>query len=135
MTHKNRFIPGVGDKLVNSVDIYTGEPINYTVPIINHLNGLLPFGQVNAHMDPWRQRLLESGWDAKKTLLGDPDIREQFTPEQRQWINNYIGKKGQLGRQVQEIFSKPDGEWKRTIEDYKKAVSYTHLTLPTNREV
>ena len=119
MANKNRFIPGVGDKLVNSVDIYTGEPINYTTPLHNHLNGLLPFGQVNAGMEPWRQRLLESGWDGKKTLLLNPDTKEKYTPEQRQWINNYIGKKGQLGREVQEIFSKSDGEWKKTIDEYK----------------
>ena len=120
MAHKNRFIPGVGDKIVNSVDIYTGEPINYTVPIINHIQGLLPFGHINARMEPWRQRLLESGWDGKKTLLHNPDTKEKYTPEQRQWMNNYIGKKGVLGRQVQEIFSKSDGEWKKTIDDYKK---------------
>jgi len=120
MQHKNRFLPGVGDKIVNSVDIYTGEPINYGTPILNHLNGMLPFGQVNAHMEPWRQRLLESGWDGKKSLLLNPDTQEQYTPEQRQWMNNYIGKKGELGRQVQEVFSKSDGEWKRIINDYKK---------------
>ena len=121
MANKNRFIPSVGNKLVNSVDIYTGEPINYTTPILNHLNGMLPFGHVNAHMEPWRQRLLESGWDGKKTLLMNPDTKEQYTPEQRQWINNYIGKKGQLGREVQQLFSMNDGAWKRTIEQYKKA--------------
>ena len=120
MAHKNRFFPGVGDKIVNSVDIYTGEPINYTVPLINHIQGLLPFGHINARMEPWRQRLLESGWDGKKTLLLNPDTKERYTPEQRQWINNYIGKKGVLGRQVQEIFSKSDGEWKKTIDEYKK---------------
>tara|TARA_R100000315_G_scaffold17121_1_gene6007 strand:+ start:466 stop:5112 length:4647 start_codon:yes stop_codon:yes gene_type:complete len=120
MANKNRFLPGVGDKLVNSVDIYTGEPINYTTPILNHLNGMLPFGHVNAHMEPWRQRLLESGWDGKKTLLMNPDTKQQYTPAQRQWINNYIGKKGQLGREVQQLFSMNDGAWKRTIETYKK---------------
>ena len=119
MANKNRFIPGVGDKLVNSVDIYTGEPLNYTTPFHNHLNGLLPFGQVNANMEPWRQRLLESGWDGKKTLLVNPDTGEKYTPEQRQFINNYIGKKGELGRQVKELFSKSDGEWKKIIDDYK----------------
>ena len=121
MAHKNRFLPGVGDKIVNSVDIYTGEPINYTTPILNHINGMLPFGQVNAHMEPWRQRMLESGWDGKKSLLLNPETKKQYTPEQRQWINNYIGKKGQLGRQVKEIFSKSDGEWKTIINEYKKA--------------
>ena len=120
MAHKNRFFPGVGDKIVDSVDIYTGEPINYGTPILNHINGMLPFFQMNADMEPWRQRLLESGWDGKKTLLLNPDTKEKYTPEQRQWMNNYIGKKGELGRQVQEIFSKSDGEWKKTIDKYKK---------------
>ena len=119
MANKNRFFPGIGSKLVNSVDIYTGQPINYTTPILNHLNGLLPFGQVNAGMERWRQNLLKSGWDGKKTLLMNPDTKEKFTPEQRQWMNNYIGKKGVLGRQVKEIFEKDDGAWSKIIEDYK----------------
>ena len=47
----------------------------------------------------------------------NPDTKEKFTPEQRQWMNNYIGKKGVLGRQVKEIFQKDDGAWSKIIED------------------
>ena len=73
MASKNRFLPGIRGKLVNSVDIYTGEPINYANPIEAHINGLLTvLGKVNAGIEPWRQRLLESGWDGKKSLLAKP---------------------------------------------------------------
>jgi hypothetical protein len=121
MAHRNRWIPGLRDQLVDQLDIYTGEPINYTVPIINHLNGLLPFFKVNAGLEKWRQNLNASGWDGKRTLITNPDTKEKYTPAERQFMNNWIAKNSNLGAQVQEIFEKDDGWWKKTLDEFTKA--------------
>jgi hypothetical protein len=121
LAHMNRFMPIVGDKIVDETDIYSGNPIGHESPMIMDMLGVLPFGRISSDMEPWRMRLLESGWDNKPSLLREPQSGIEYTPTQRQFINHYVGTKTSLGKDVKELMMRKDGWYAKQIEQYKKS--------------
>ncbi len=108
--------------LPDLIDVYTGQPIKFHEPLTAAANALLPFFKQNGGMEDWRQWLLATGWDglSKKrvnTVSGGP-----LEPFERQWINNWIGKHGQLRAQVIDLMNKKDDKWAKELHDYKKAL-------------
>ena len=66
LANRNKFLPPVGANLVDELDVYTGKPINYTDPMNAAINSLLPVFKTNGEWEPWREKLLRSGWDNYK---------------------------------------------------------------------
>ncbi|MCP3697757.1 MAG: hypothetical protein GY920_04255, partial [Aliivibrio sp.] len=118
----NRFkgLPGVNSNLYDLVDIYTGKPINYTEPLTAAVNALLPFGKTNGGTEEWRQKLLASGWDGLQTVRTHPDSEQPMTPEQRNWVNNWIGKNWGMDKKMEEFFEQGDGWAERQLKSYVK---------------
>ena len=120
LANRNKFIPFVGNSLANEVDVYTGKPINYTDPMNAAINSVLPFFKTNGGMEPWRQKLIRSGWDNLQTVRVNRITGEQLTPQERNWINTYIGKNLKLGEQIEELFNRTDGWWDKKMAEYVK---------------
>ena len=113
-------MPGVGSNLYDLVDIYTGKPIDYTDPINAAVNSLLPFGKTNGGNEEWRQKLLATGWDGLQTVRTHPVSKQPMTPEQRNFVNNWIGENWGLDKKVEEFLNKGDGWYNRQLKAYAK---------------
>jgi len=120
LANRNKFLPGVGSNLYDLVDIYTGKPIDYTDPINSAINSLLPFGKTNGGNEEWRQKLLASGWDGLQTVRTHPVSKQPMTPEQRNWVNNWIGENWGMDKKIEKFFEQGD-EWaERQLKSYVK---------------
>jgi len=89
--------------LENEIDIYTGQPINYANPLNAGINALLPFLKSNGGMEPWRQWLVETGWDGGSRIRKNPDTGFEYEPADRQWIHRYIAQHSKLAGQIQSV--------------------------------
>ena len=85
------------------------------------INSLLPVFKTNGEWEPWREKLLRSGWDNLQTVRTNPVTGETLKPAERKWINNYIGSNLQLGQQVKDLFEQTDGWWDKKMKEYVKA--------------
>lgn len=122
---KNRWkhIPAVGDSLVDKVDVYSGEPINYADTMTASINALLPYFNLNPSIEPWREALLRTGWDGLQTPRRNPINNRELTKEQLNYIGTYMGKNFQLGKKVEKLLMNPDGKemkdvWKQDLKEY-----------------
>ena len=119
LANRNKWL--VGDDLENYLDIYTGQPINYVDPLTRAWNSFAPFFKVNPGLEPWRQQLLASGWDGLQTVRRNRITGEALTPEERQFINNWIGTNYQLGKRVEKLFNAGPKFWDKKMREYVKA--------------
>ena len=121
LAQRNRFLFPGDDVLKDSLDVYTGQPINYTDPMTHAINAILPFFKTNPGMEPWRQWLVSTGWDNLQTIRTNPVTKETLTPSERQWVNDWIGKKLNLDKEIQRLMTRDDGWYAKKIKEYKKA--------------
>ena len=120
LANRNKFLPPVNQSLYDLVDVYTGKPINYIDPINAGINSLLPFFKTNGGTEKWRQQLLESGWDNLQTIRTNPISGEPLTPEERNFINNWIGENYGLDKKMEEFFNMNDGQVEKELKAYAK---------------
>ena len=116
----NKFIPPVGSELNDLLDIYTGKPIDYTDGINRAVNAVLPFFKTNGGNEEWRQKLLATGWDNLQTVKANPISGQPMTPEERHFVNNWIGQHYGLDKKLEEFFNKGDGWYDRQLKAYAK---------------
>ena len=132
LANYNKFMfAGNTKHLPNLMDVYTGEPIRFHEAPIAAANALLPFFKQNGGMEPWRQWLLETGWDG----LGEPRVDtitgEKLSPHARQWMNNWIGEHANLRGQVIEIMNLSDDHWEKELSEYKELLGPKGLQRDT----
>ena len=85
-------LPVFSSLLPDQIDIWTGEPVNdIDNPFLRILNALNPL-KVSGTAEPWRQWLLESGWDGLSRLRKDSTGSYEYTPEERELIYKFIGE-------------------------------------------
>ena len=116
----------VFNTLENEIDIYTGEPINYVNPINAGINSILPFLKSNGGMEPWRQWLLETGWDGGSRIRKNPDTGFEYEPADRQWIHRYIAQHTNLAGQLQALSVSP--ELNKELKEYKQQLDAGQFT-------
>lgn len=121
LANRNRFLFSENDVLKDMLDIYTGQPINYHEPLTAAANAMLPFFKSNGGMEPWRQWLLTTGWDNLQTVRINPGNKEPLTPDQRQFVNNWIAQNAGLADKIEQMRTAPDGFWNAKIKEYVKA--------------
>ena len=133
LANKNKFLFNKAVMLPDALDIYTGKPINYQEQLTAAVNALLPAFKTNGGMEPWRQWLLGTGWDGLQILQTNPLSGQPITPQDQQWINNWIAaghtnKDGSpkpgypLIKKIEEMRNYPSGYWDKKIKEYKKAL-------------
>ena len=116
---KNR-LPGFKNTLSNQIDIWTGTPLNdIDNPVLRLLNAISPI-QVSGTAEPWRQWLQEIQYDGISRLGKDSTGSYEYTPQQRELINKYIGEE-QLYKEIIKIMKSPrykqEIKWLRTYRD------------------
>ena len=85
-------LPVFSSLLPDQIDIWTGEPVNdIDNPYLRMLNALNPL-KVSGTAEPWRQWLLESGWDGLSRLRKDSTGSYEYSPEERELIYKFIGE-------------------------------------------
>lgn len=88
---KNR-IPGLANTLPEQIDIYTGKPLNdIDNPVLRALNAVNPV-KVSDGTEPWRQWLIDSGWDGIQMIRKDSSGNHEYTPAEREVLYRYIGE-------------------------------------------
>tara|TARA_R100001082_G_scaffold74805_1_gene43242 strand:+ start:5059 stop:9084 length:4026 start_codon:yes stop_codon:yes gene_type:complete len=90
--HLRNRLPFFNLTLPDHIDIWTGESVNdIDNPVLRVLNALSPF-KVSGTNEPWREALREIGWDGIARLRTHSSGMYEYTPEQREQINKYIGE-------------------------------------------
>jgi len=88
---KNR-LPGVNTTLPQQIDIYTGKAVNdIDNPILRGLNAVSPV-QFSDDAEPWRQWLVDTGWDGVQRIRKDSSGNHEYTPAEREVLYKYIGE-------------------------------------------
>ena len=88
---KNR-LPGANTTLPEQIDIYTGKPLNdIDNPILRAINAVNPV-KVSEGPEPWRQWLIDSGWDGVQMIRKDSTGNHEYTPAEREVLYRYIGE-------------------------------------------
>jgi len=99
----SKFLFNNNELLKDQLDIYTGKPINYTEPFTAAFNSILPFFKSNGGHEPWRQWLLDSGWNNLNTLRQNKLTGQPLTAEERFFINNWVAKHTGLRTQIERL--------------------------------
>ena len=88
---KNR-LPGLNMTLPEQIDIYTGKAVNdIDNPMLRALNAVSPV-QVSEGAEPWRQWLIDTGWDGVQMIRKDSSGNHEYTPAEREVLYKYIGE-------------------------------------------
>ena len=88
---KNR-LPGANATLPEQIDIYTGKPLNdIDNPILRAINAINPV-KISEGTEPWRQWLIDSGWDGVQMIRKDSSGNHEYTPAEREVLYRYIGE-------------------------------------------
>ena len=139
--HKNysKFLFNGNDVLKDQLDIYTGDPINYTEPMTAAINAVLPFGKSNGGHEPWRQWLLGTGWNNLQTLRTNRLTGQVLSPSERYWINNWVARHAGLQQQVEALMEQDqvgkytqryrDARGNMTQKEYPIGETYIHDQL------
>ena len=88
---KNK-IPGFSSQLPEQIDIYTGKPLNdIDNPVLRTLNAINPV-KISEGTEPWRQWLIDSGWDGIQMIRKDSSGNHEYTTQERETLYKYIGE-------------------------------------------
>ena len=122
MANANKFIMPTGEDamLPELLDVFTGKPIKAYEKMTQAGNALLPTFKVNGDMEPWRQWLLSTGWDGMTRLRKNKYTKQPLSAHDRHFINNWIGKHGNLKGQIIHMMTENDGYWQKKMQEYTK---------------
>jgi len=119
LANRNKFLFNNNAILKDALDVYTGEPIRYFEGLTAAANAFMPAFKSNGGMEPWRQWLLDTGWDNLQIMQTNPLSKDPVDPATQQWINNWIGKKYPLVKRIEEMMNHPHEYWDKKIKEYK----------------
>ena len=127
-------IPIAKSFLPNHIDIWTGKPLNdINNPLLKGLNALNPF-KVSDGGEPWRIWLHETGWSGTNLLRRDSTGNYEYSAEERELINTYIGDQ-QLWKQVEKLMKNP--RWQKELAAIRKlrwsGKSYTRVQIEESK--
>tara|TARA_R100000458_G_scaffold55279_1_gene59093 strand:- start:429 stop:4298 length:3870 start_codon:yes stop_codon:yes gene_type:complete len=120
LSNMNKFLFNDNERLVDMLDIYTGQPIRYHEAFTAAANSITPFFKQNGGYEPWRQWLLATGWSGLSERRTNTISGTELDPNDRQWINNWVAQHGGLKGQIIEMMNRPDKYWDKQIKKYKK---------------
>ena len=122
MANANKFLMPTGEDayLPEMVDVFTGRPIKGYEKITQAGNALLPMFKVNGDMEPWRQWLLSTGWDGMTRIRTNKFTKQPLSAQDRQFINNWIGKNANLKGQIMKLMTENDGYFDKKMKEYDK---------------
>lgn len=99
-------VPGVNGELPEQIDVFTGKPLkDIDNPILRGLNAINPV-PISGGDEPWRQWLLETGWDGMSMIRKDSSGSYEYNSKEREILYRYIGEQ-QLYKQVEKLMNSP----------------------------
>lgn len=99
-------IPFANTLLPERIDVWTGKPLNdIDNPVLRALNAMNPV-PISGGSEPWRQWLLETGWDGMKLLRKDSSGKYEYKPAERSELYKIMGRMG-LDKKVQKLMKSP----------------------------
>ena len=111
LANRNRWI--TQSWLDEMIDPFTGETVNGNqFPLQRFLGRFLPFETMGGD-EPWRQWMLSTGWTGLSEPMANPFTGEELKPDQRQWINRWIGENGNWDKEIEGYMNMDAGEFKR----------------------
>jgi hypothetical protein len=85
-------VPGFSSQLPEQIDIYTGKALNdIDNPVLRAINAINPV-KISEGTEPWRQWLIDSGWDGIQMIRKDSTGNHEYTPQERETLYKYIGE-------------------------------------------
>ena len=85
-------VPGLSSQLPEQIDIYTGKPLNdIDNPVLRAINAVNPV-KISEGTEPWRQWLIDTGWDGLQMIRKDSTGNHEYTPQERETLYKYIGE-------------------------------------------
>lgn len=106
MANKNKFL--FDDSLQDMISPWDGQKIRYYEPMTAAINALLPTFKLNGEIDPVAFRVLETGWDRMQNIY-TTEGGEPISPEERNFINTYIGSQGGIRKEFEAAMDENDG--------------------------
>ena len=95
-------LPGFKNTLADQIDIWTGRPINdIDNPVLKGLNALSP-NQISGTREDWRVFLQEIQYNGLSRLSKDSTGSYEYSPQEREQINKYIGEM-QLYKKIEKL--------------------------------
>ncbi len=95
-------LPIANAYLPERIDVWTGKPINdIDNPFLRFLNAANPV-PISDGNEPWRQWLLESGWDGMRLLRKDSTSNYEYSPAERVELYKIMGEM-QLWKKVEQL--------------------------------
>jgi hypothetical protein len=85
-------VPGLSSQLPEQIDIYTGKALNdIDNPVLRAINAVNPV-KISEGTEPWRQWLIDTGWDGLQMIRKDSTGNHEYTPQERETLYKYIGE-------------------------------------------
>jgi hypothetical protein len=99
-------IPVANSALPEQIDIWTGNPIkDNDNPILRALNAVNPV-PISGGEEPWRQWLMDTGWDGMSMIRKDSSGSYEYKPKEREILYRYMGEQG-LYKEVEKLMKSP----------------------------
>ena len=118
LANRNRWI--TDPLLQDDIDPFTGEAIYGDIGPLEGLVGrVLPFWNSKGGTEPWRKWMLSTGWTGLSKPMTNPMTGEELKPDQRQWINRWIGENGNWDKTMEKWMKWDDGKFEREWKKLK----------------
>jgi hypothetical protein len=112
LANRNRFMTQAW--LTPATDPFTGNDINGAkYPLEKFMGRFMPFWESAGGDEPWRKWMLGTGWTGLSEVMTNPYTGEKLSPDQRQWLNNWIGKNGDWDKEMEQYSKWDDGKFER----------------------
>jgi hypothetical protein len=99
-------IPVANSALPEQIDIWTGNPIkDIDNPLLRALNAVNPV-PISGGDEPWRQWLMDTGWDGMSMIRKDSSGSYEYKPKEREILYRYMGEQN-LYKEVEKLMKSP----------------------------
>ena len=112
LANRNRWL--TSPLLTPATDPFTGNEINGAkYPLEKFMGRFMPFWESAGGEEPWRKWMLGTGWTGLSEAMTNPYTGEKLGPEERQWINDWIGKNGNWDKEMEDMMNWDEGKFER----------------------
>ena len=114
LANRNRWI--THPLLEEAVDPFTGGQINGAkYPLERFIGRMLPFWESAGGDEDWRKWMMSTGWTGLSKPMVNPVSGEKLGPNERQWINRWIGENRDWDKDMERVMKMDDGQMMKDL--------------------